>query len=118
MAGDARVRLSAHQSFGAGLKMSILVGATHWSAPPPNAEPLPGPQPQFFFAPTQIEKRYADWGAEGYQKRLNEAWGSFLLSTGKWLKLRRANGRDALMAVYDQVLNNQAKPEDGHLIRW
>jgi hypothetical protein len=118
MAGDARVRHAAHTALGDGLKMSVMVGATHWSAPPANTEALPGPQPQFFFAPTQIEKRYADWGADGYQKRLQEAWGAFLTSTDKWLKLRRANGRDGLLAVYNQVLNNQAKPEDGHLVRW
>lgn len=118
MAGDARVRFSAHKTLGDGLKMSIMVGATHWSAAPANTEPLPGPQPQFFFAPTQIEKRYGDWSPEGYQKRLAEAWGSFLLSSDKWLKPRRAHGRDGLMSVYEQVLNNKAKPEDGHLIRW
>jgi hypothetical protein len=118
MAGDARVRHAAHSALGAGLKMSVMVGATHWSAAPANAEPLPGPQPQFFFAPTQIEKRYGDWSPDGYQKRLNEAWGSFLQSTDKWLKVRRTKGRDGLLAVYDQVLNNKANPEEGHIVGW
>lgn len=118
MAGDARVRQSAHASLGTGLKMSLMVGATHWSAPPANTEPLPGPQPQFFFAPTQIEKRYGDWGPDGYQKRLADGWNAFLQSTDKWLKIRRSQGRDGLKAVYDQVLNNKASPEDGHLVRW
>jgi hypothetical protein len=118
MAGDARVRLSAHKTLGDGLKTSVMVGATHWSAAPANAEPLPGPQPQFFFAPTQIEKRYGDWGPDGYQKKLTEAWGAFLQSTDKWLKVRHSQGRDGLMKVYEQVLNNKANPEDGHIVRW
>lgn len=118
MAGDARVRLSAHQALGEGLKLSVAVGATHWSAPPANTEPLPGPQPKFFFAPTQIEKRYADWGPDGYQQRLTQAWRAFLSSTDKWMHLQRSSGRDGLASVYEQVLNNKAKPEDGHLVRW
>ena len=118
MAGDARVRLAAHKTFGAGLKESVMVGATHWSAAPANTEPLPGPQPQLFFAPSQIEKRLGEWGPEGYQRRLGEAWSAFSRASDAWLHIRRSYGRDGLLSVYEQVLNNRAKPEDGHVVGW
>ena len=36
------------------------------------------PTPQFFFAPTQVEKRRADWGAAGFQQRVQDSWRDFL----------------------------------------
>jgi hypothetical protein len=37
----------------------MIVGGTHWDhrAEAPAGEPLPGPAPTFFFAPSQIAKR-------------------------------------------------------------
>jgi hypothetical protein len=51
VAGDAEVRLTVHSHFGDALVASLVVGATHWEELTPGAAGLPGPAPQFFFAP-------------------------------------------------------------------
>ena len=49
---------------------SIMVGATHWETASLAAEGLPGPTPEFFFAPTRIEQRAVELG----QSEFNSAW--------------------------------------------
>ena len=55
MSGDSAVRANIHNN-AADLRFDLMVGATHWESPPAEAT-LPGPAPEFFFAPTQIAKR-------------------------------------------------------------
>src|SRR5262249_13763572 len=70
MAGSADVVRAIHTHYGPQLKVSCTVGATHWSdANLGGVSNLPGPKPEFFFAPAQIQKRVKDWGADGFQQR-------------------------------------------------
>src|SRR3990172_917804 len=64
MAGDGAVTAAVHRHFGDELAYDCTIGATHWSAARTN-ERLPGPKPEFFFAPAQIVKRSKDWGPQG-----------------------------------------------------
>ena len=43
---------------------SCSVGGTHWQALG-GGKGLPGPRPVLFFAPAQVKKRVAEWGASG-----------------------------------------------------
>src|SRR5207247_8246144 len=79
MAGDGKLLHGVHNHFQDNLKHSCIVGATHWEEREPQHE-LPGPIPQFFFAPTQLKKRSEDWGAAGLEQRYGDAWRSFLPS--------------------------------------
>ena len=70
MAGNDALRRSVHEHFGDQLKHSCTIGATHWDQTAGGDEGLPGPKPEFFFAPAQIQKRAADWGPAELQRRL------------------------------------------------
>jgi len=66
IAGDSAVRSAVHGHFGDELRHSAVVGATHWEAPgDESGEALPGPQPEFFFAPDHVRRRSADCSAVG-----------------------------------------------------
>ena len=85
MAGEGKLLQAVHLHFGDSLKHSCSVGekpGTRRGAPRPA-----GTEPQFFFAPTQVEKRRNDWGAEGFAKRYGEARSDFLPSTDDWMKV-------------------------------
>jgi len=69
MSGDAAVRRAVHERFGAGLRHSAVVGATHWEEMDGEAGELPGPQPTLFFAPDRVAKRSSDWGREELDRR-------------------------------------------------
>jgi len=112
MAGSAAVRAEVHHHFGDELKVSCMVGATHWDEVG-GGGPLPGPSPTLFFAPDQITKRRADWGPGGFEERFAAAWDGFTASTARWLEVVRVHGPDAVAAVYQQVLDGHVPPSQG-----
>jgi uncharacterized protein DUF2855 len=115
MAGDGKLLAAVHRHFQGNLEHSCLVGATHWEhrgAP----EGLPGPDPQFFFAPTQIEKRMRDWGAEGFGKRYGDARQAFVPSTRSWMNVVHGSGPAAVEAVYRNMLEGKVDPSVGQML--
>lgn len=116
MAGSAPVRAAAHGHFAETLKFSSTVGATHWEADPGGAEPLPGPTPEFFFAPSQIAKRNEDWGPEEVQKRLAAAFGKFVGDSARWMNVSHHQGAKGITQVHSDLLEGQAAPDQGFIV--
>ena len=116
MAGNVDVRRAVHEAYGDRLGHSMVVGGTHWdhTAAPTDAA-LPGPAPEFFFAPTQIAKRSTDWGREELDRRTAEAWTAYSRWTDAWLEPREATGADAVVAAYRELLAGDADPRVGYV---
>jgi NADPH:quinone reductase-like Zn-dependent oxidoreductase len=115
MAGSGAIRRAVHENFDDRLRHSCSIGATHWDADrSPGA--LPGPEPEFFFAPAQIQKRVSDWGADGLQRRLLAAWTSFRAFTEGWLDIRRGYGEMAVEEVYADTLAGRCRPDQGQVL--
>jgi hypothetical protein len=115
MAGDGSVTAAVHRRLGDALKYDCTIGATHWSAER-RTEDLPGPKPEFFFAPAQIVKRTQEWGPQGLAKRITEGWTRFCDASDAWLRVVRSHGREALARVYQDVLAGRSEPADGHIL--
>jgi hypothetical protein len=115
MAGDGQVLSAVHHHFGDRLKYSCLVGATHWDRSG-RPDDLPGAQPQFFFAPSQIQKRSAEWGPAEFQRRLAEAWRSFVVCSDGWLTVVRSYGRAGVERVFRDTLEGNTKPSEGYVL--
>ncbi len=117
-AGNAPLRRQIHERF-ARLAYSCAVGGTHVQALG-GGKGLPGPAPTLFFAPAQAAKRRSDWGAESFQQRLLAAWRDFIATaTGAsppWLVVQAHAGRDAVAAVYQQVLAGEGDARTGHIL--
>lgn len=116
MAGNDAVRRAVHGRLGDALAYSCMVGITHWDAGSPSAAPLPGPTPEFFFAPTRIEERTRDWGASGLQQRLADAWRHFVAFTDEWLRIERGSGPVAAQRVYREMVAGRVDPCVGHVL--
>lgn len=116
MAGDSALRRKVHEHFGKQLKHSCSIGATHWDRSAGGDEGLPGPKPEFFFAPAQIQKRSAEWGPAELQRRLGEAWSGFRTFSASWLEVRRGYGREAVARVYEDTLAGRTEPRHGHVL--
>jgi hypothetical protein len=111
IAGDGAVRASVHGHFGDDLLFSSMVGGTHWDQPPgPEAS---GPAPAFFFAPDQIVKRHRDWGGDEFDRRVSEAWTSFLDRADHWFRVERRRGPDETADTYLAVLDGDTDPSVG-----
>ncbi len=115
MAGDGAVTGAVHRHFGDQLRYDCAIGATHWSAER-TGDGLPGPKPEFFFAPAQIVKRGKEWGPKRLSQRIAAAWTKFCDASDAWLRVRRGSGREAVERAYRDVLAGRAHPADGHIL--
>jgi hypothetical protein len=115
MAGDGRVTSAVHHHYRDQLTHSCVVGVTHWEHQVPGQE-LPGAAPTFFFAPTQLQKRMQEWGADGFQARYGEAWRQFLDFSAAHVRVVHGRGEAAVEKVYRETLEGRARPDEGHVL--
>lgn len=117
-AGNAALRASIHARF-RNLKYSCSVGGTHVEQLG-GARDLPGPRATLFFAPAQIKKRTAEWGAAGLGQRLLHAWQAFVAKVcdpaAPWLVVEHHTGPQAVSAAYAAVLGGSGNPRLGHML--
>ncbi len=110
MAGDAQVRSDVHRHYGEALTHSAVVGATHHDRMGAVPDSLPGPPPTFFFAPDRVAKRSTEWGRDGLEARIAEAWAPYVEWSDGWLEVRRGEGSDALREAYVDLLDGRIDP--------
>jgi hypothetical protein len=116
MAGDGTVRHAVHGHYGDRLVHSMAVGMTHWEALRAGSGELPGPAPQFFFAPNRVTQRAQDWGREGLESRVADAWHPFCDWVAGWLEPIPGEGFDAVRAAYLDVLEGRVEPARAHVL--
>lgn len=110
MAGNGRVRADVHAAMGERLSAVHVVGDTHWDVLA--ADLTQGPEPQYFFAPTVIAERVAEWGSAGFEARLGAAWAAFAGSLG-WLEVRRVDGTQAVIEGWTALVEGRIDPRHG-----
>jgi len=115
MAGNGGVVSALHHHFRDSMRYSCIVGLTHWERRTPAAD-LPGAPPTFFFAPTQLQKRTREWGAEGFQERYALAWRGFLDFAKRHLRVASGRGPAAVERVYLETLEGRTRPDVGHIL--
>ena len=108
-----------HTHLGGALRYSCSVGGTHWDHLGSGRD-LPGPKPALFFAPAQIKKRNAEWGAAALQTRIAEAWRAFMRpvmdAQNGWMRVVAGNGPDDVERVYRDMLDGRVRPDQGHVL--
>jgi hypothetical protein len=111
MAGDAATKAAVHHHYRDSLRYSCAVGITHWEGFSLGGDPLPGPEPQLFFAPSA-----ADFSDGGVQARFGDAWDAFLGVVDGWITLTESHGPDAAVAAYIEVLTGATTPDVAHVV--
>ncbi len=116
MAGNAAVKAALHGHLSDQLRHSAAVGTSHWDkfASPKD---LPGPKPQFFFAPAQIAKRRAEWGAGVIEAQITAAWKRVAAQAGDWLEVVVHDGLDSAPALWSDLATGRTSPREGHVLR-
>jgi hypothetical protein len=74
---------------------------------------LPGPKPEFFFAPTHLEQQQKLLGAEVFGQRHQAAQQAFMSSTEGWLEVVVLRTRAAVAMAYRDLLNGRVEPARG-----
>ena len=116
IAGDAEVRNSVHGHYGRELAHSAVVGATHHDKMGELPDSLPGPRPNFFFAPDRVSKRVTDWGRDGLEQRLAETWHPYVEWTGRWLEVIHGRGPEAVERAYLDLLDGRIDPAKANVL--
>jgi hypothetical protein len=116
MAGDAQVRRAVHSHYGESLTHSAVVGATHHDRMGDVPDSLPGPRPTFFFAPDRVSKRTTEWGREGFEERLADAWRPYVEWCDGWLEVIHGEGPEALQQAYLDLLEGRIDPAKAHVL--
>jgi Protein of unknown function (DUF2855) len=122
-AGNAAFRRAVHTHWGDRLTCSCSVGGTHHEALGSGGG-LPGPKPQLFFAPTQMQKRQAlppqGLGRAGMLAQIDGAWTEFLArattSETPWLTIESRRGAEAMRAVYLETLQGRGDASRGLML--
>lgn len=114
MAGSIETRARIHHHFGDKLKFSLVVGGTHWDEGV-RASDLPGPHPEFFFAPDRIVKRNQDWGREEFDARTQGALKEFVAAASGWFSIEEKRGQADIAKAYEAVLNGKCPPDKGYI---
>lgn len=113
MSGNREVLSAIHNHFNSNLVNSCGVGITHYDARGgQDPKTLPGAKPSMFFAPSQIQKRHAEWGPEKFQKLLAEAWNRFVADVDQWVTIEESNDVEA---TYRTVLGG-ADPDKAYIV--
>jgi hypothetical protein len=116
MSGDAQVRSAVHGHFGDALRHSAVVGATHHDRMGAVPDSLPGPPPTFFFAPDRVAKRTTEWGRDGFETRVGEAWRPYVQWCAGWLEVIPGEGPEALQRAYLDLLDGSIDPAQAHVL--
>ena len=114
--GNPQVVAAVHQRYGDQLAHSAIIGVTHWEERTTVVDAMPGPAQEMFFAPTQIDKRRAEWGPGEVEQRLGAAWGPFIERAKTWLSVVEGWGPDAIVAVYADTLEGNTRPDTAHVL--
>ena len=115
VAGSSSLRAAIHTHFSDQLKISLTVGATHWQDGG-HGGTLPGPTPEFFFAPGQSAKRSAEWGADELDRRIARSFHQLLDTTDRWLTVEHRSGAEGVTSVYRSLLDGKATPNTGYVV--
>jgi hypothetical protein len=113
--GNADLRTAVHSRFSESLASSTTIGAADWEGLMPSGDgvTLAGPDPGFFFAPSHVARRSADWGADELRRRVGEYLDRFIDEAGTWLRIRRASGPEAIDSTWRLLLDGAVDPADG-----
>lgn len=120
MAANGQLRAAIHSHFAERLKLSCAVGATNWDKMLAGQAELPGPRPERFFVPTQMQKRIREWGAEGLQRDFRTAWNTFIAraaaAPSPWITVTRQRGTANVAKVWLDLVEGKVDPREGHIL--
>lgn len=119
-AGDNTLRRRVHEHFRGTLMHSCYAGsAQSHDHLEPSTGSLPGPAPQPYFAPYQIKKRNADWGAAEVTRRFNASQRAFIQRVSDpdrpWMTVREHAGFPATQDLIEALVHGRIDPREGHV---
>ena len=102
-AGSSDINTQIHTHLVDQLMANIRVGGAHWKKSIP-ASDLPGPKPQFFFAPDHARARIREWGQDAFDARYRAGWDGFADAGSRYFDYAEEVGGEAALDVYKRFV--------------
>ena len=115
MSGNAEVLGRLHAHLGANMVRTLNVGLTHWESPRKDHK-INRDRSEFFFAPSQIQKRMKEWGAEGFGEKSSAFIQQTAAKSESWLELKKIDGLDGVEKIYSEALRGDMRPQEGLIV--
>lgn len=120
MAGSQTTLVAVHTHFAEQLRYSCRVGVTHHDDLVPNElsskQNLPGAEPIFFFAPTQLKKRTTEWGSAKTMSQISQSLMRYIAFCRSIMTIEHTSQSSELDTVYQQVLSGKANASVGQIV--
>ncbi len=115
MSGDQKLLGALHTQLGDNMKFTLNVGLTHWT----NALPQAGiikERSEFFFAPSQVQKRIKEWGFRKFNQQSNAFIMETAAKTSEWLTFKTIDGLAGMAAIHPDVCNGKIPANVGLIV--
>lgn len=112
--GDMLSRL--HKHLAERMRFCFNVGFTDWQNTAPGPDFIVD-RSKVFFAPDQIQKRIAEWGQDGFDKKSADFINRGGEQTRQWLQMRTIDGLSGLSSIYSDVCQGKVNPKQGLIIK-
>ncbi len=113
-AGNSNLLQAISDTLEENLKNVTLVGLTDWQSAKSFKKI---PNSSFFFAPTHIQNRYKEWGAEKTNMLLNTALIGFVKDIQGNLEVEYVEDAGAVAKLYLEMLGGKVNPKKGYIIK-
>ncbi|GAC14121.1 DUF2855 family protein [Aliiglaciecola lipolytica] len=114
--GNKPLLLELQSHFANNLEKMIYIGVTDVDS---QAQSFAGElNGEFFFAPTQVNKRIKEWGGKGFMQRYSEAWGTFSQHMKPYLQTTYLQGIDDIKQIYLQGVDGNFLTNQMYVLRF
>lgn len=118
--GSNSLRRDIHEHFQGNLMYDCYAGSAQNHDYTTDDAALSGPQPQPYFAPYQIKKRNADWGAAEVTRRFNESQLAFIRRVSDaqkpWMKVNERHGIEDAQKLAQALIKGDIDPLAGNAV--
>jgi hypothetical protein len=116
MSGNTDILSKLHKHLGDNMKFCSNVGVTHWQDFG-ESEDIIKERSEFFFAPSQIQKRLQEWGPQGFDQKSREYLSLSIGKSREWLKMTDLDGLSGMQAIFEDVCEGKVPPDAGLVVR-
>jgi hypothetical protein len=116
MSGNTSTLSKLHKHLGDNMKFCSNVGVTHWHDRG-LSDDIIEERSEFFFAPSQIQKRLKEWGPQGFEQKSREYLSLSISKSREWLKMTDVDGLEGMQAIFEDVCEGKIAPDAGLIVR-
>ena len=116
MSGNGELISQLHAKLRDNMLFSSHVGLTHWDENNKGADFI-AERSKMFFAPSHIQQRYAEWGAEKFEQQANAFMQRAALDSGRWLEITEVKGLSGLQDKFVAISQGQIPANQGLIVK-